>query len=111
MRLDMVCDMSFKKILVIGIAATGLAACEYRTDRTVITDTGVDAGTVIDGLANIWVDPDGCQHWYIDDGLEGYMTPRLNRDGTPRCQDNRGEVMLKDGTTVPAEQEPTRPGA
>lgn len=33
----------------------------------------------------IWVDPDGCQHWVMDDGVEGYMAPRLNRDGYPVC--------------------------
>lgn len=99
------------RFLVIGLAMTAITACEYRTDRTVITDTGVDAGVVIDGLANIWVDPDGCQHWYIDDGLEGYMTPRLNRDGTPKCQDTRGGVMLKDGTVVGSEQEPAAPAS
>ena len=33
----------------------------------------------------IWVDPNGCQHWILDDGVEGYLTPRLNRDGTPQC--------------------------
>jgi hypothetical protein len=102
--------MGIRQIVILGIAATALAACEYRADRTVITDTGIDAGVVIDGLANIWIDPDGCQHWYIDDGLEGYMTPRLNRDGTPRCQDTRGEVMLKDGAMITTEAEPT-PGA
>lgn len=102
--------MGVKQVLILGIVATTLAACEYRSDRTVITDTGIDAGIVIDGLANIWIDPDGCQHWYIDDGLEGYMTPRLNRDGTPRCQDTRGEVMLKDGAMITTEVEPT-PGA
>lgn len=103
--------MVLKKLFVVVAAMTALGACEYRTDRTVITDTGVDTGTLIDGLANIWIDPDGCQHWYIDDGLEGYMTPRLNRDGTPRCQDERGVVVLKDGTSVATEQEPTAPGA
>ena len=25
----------------------------------------------------IWVDPDGCQHWVMDDGFEGYMTPNV----------------------------------
>ena len=24
----------------------------------------------------IWVDPDGCQHWWADGGTEGYMVPR-----------------------------------
>lgn len=36
----------------------------------------------------IWVDPDGCQHWVMDDGVEGYMTPNVNRHGIPNC--NRG---------------------
>ncbi|MFQ5621837.1 MAG: OmpA family protein [Paracoccaceae bacterium] len=35
--------------------------------------------------ATIWVDPDGCEHWVMDTGFEGFMSPRLNRDGTPRC--------------------------
>lgn len=38
----------------------------------------------------IWIDPDGCQHWVMDDGFEGYMTPRRTRDGRPVC--NRSEI-------------------
>ena len=34
----------------------------------------------------IWVDPDGCEHWVMDDGAEGYMTPHVRRDGTPVCR-------------------------
>ncbi len=33
----------------------------------------------------IWVDPDGCQHWVMDDGWEGYMDIRLDRSGKPVC--------------------------
>lgn len=33
----------------------------------------------------IWIDPDGCEHWVMDDGAEGYMSPHLRRDGTPVC--------------------------
>lgn len=33
----------------------------------------------------IWIDPDGCQHWVMDDGAEGYMTPNVNRHGIPVC--------------------------
>lgn len=33
----------------------------------------------------IWVDPDGCTHWVMDDGFEGFMSPRRNRDGTAIC--------------------------
>ncbi len=39
---------------------------------------------------SIWVDPDGCQHWVMDDGFEGYMTPHVTRDGIPVC--NRGNT-------------------
>ncbi|GAA6187876.1 hypothetical protein NBRC116596_09390 [Litorivita sp. NS0012-18] len=38
----------------------------------------------------IWVDPDGCEHWVMDDGFEGYMTPHTNRQGIPVCR--RGNV-------------------
>lgn len=38
----------------------------------------------------IWVDPDGCEHWVMDDGAEGYMTPHVNRQGIPVCR--RGNV-------------------
>lgn len=38
----------------------------------------------------IWVDPDGCEHWVMDDGFEGYMSPHTNRQGIPVCR--RGNV-------------------
>lgn len=41
-------------------------------------------------VPTIWVDPDGCEHWVMDDGVEGYMTPHVTRDGIPVC--NRGDV-------------------
>ena len=99
--------MTLVRGLLIVVTAAGLAACERTGDDNSVTDSGVDGGFLRDGVANVWVDPDGCQHWYIDDGIEGYMSPRLNRDGTPKCQDTRGTVILKDGTEVPAEPEPT----
>jgi hypothetical protein len=36
-------------------------------------------------LATIWVDPDGCQHWVMDTGAEGFMSARLDRQGKPVC--------------------------
>ena len=41
-------------------------------------------------IPTIWVDPDGCEHWAMDDGAEGYMTPHVNRQGIPVCR--RGNV-------------------
>ncbi|MDZ4134095.1 MAG: OmpA family protein [Paracoccaceae bacterium] len=34
----------------------------------------------------VWVDDDGCMHWWADGGLEGYMVSRLNpKTGKPVC--------------------------
>ncbi len=37
-------------------------------------------------VPTIWVDPDGCEHWVMDDGTEGFMTPHVTRDGKPVCR-------------------------
>ena len=37
-------------------------------------------------IPTVWVDPDGCQHWVFDDGVEGYMTPHVTREGIPVCE-------------------------
>ena len=37
-------------------------------------------------IPTIWVDPDGCEHWVMDDGVEGYMSPHVNRQGIPVCR-------------------------
>lgn len=103
--------MVLTRLTLMTLIVGSLAACETGLGPKGIADGGIDGGLLRDGAANVWIDPDGCQHWYIDDGLEGYMTPRLNRDGTPKCQDTRGEIDLKGGGTIAAEQEPTNPGA
>ena len=99
--------MTILRSVMLVLAAGTLVACERTGNANDVTDGGIDGGFLRDGVANVWVDPDGCQHWYIDDGLEGFMTPRLNRDGTPKCQDTRGQITLQDGSTVASEVEPS----
>lgn len=41
-------------------------------------------------VPTIWIDPDGCEHWVMDDGAEGYMSPHVTRQGIPVCR--RGNV-------------------
>lgn len=86
------------------------SGCEGRSgDSNRIVDGGLDGGPLKDGVANTWVSPDGCQYWYIDDGIEGYMSPRLNRDGTPVCrvrEAGASPILAKDGTTIEFEPEP-----
>ena len=49
-------------------------------------DQGRDEDVLKDGQAAIAYDPDGCQVWIIDDGLEGYSSPRFHPEtGLPVC--------------------------
>lgn len=51
-------------------------------------DFGRDQVSLVDGEAAIAYDPDGCQVWIIDDGVEGYSTPRFDpATGLPVCDD------------------------
>lgn len=37
-------------------------------------------------VPTIWVDPDGCEHWVMDDGWEGFMSLKVDRNGLPTCR-------------------------
>ncbi len=65
-----------------AIGLLGLAACDS-IDHT--RDSGIDAHPLSDLEAGIWIDPNGCDHWIIDDGVEGYMSQRLDKYGRPVC--------------------------
>ncbi len=60
-----------------------LAACGDSSDKTV--DFGIDSHSISELSAGIWVDPNGCDHWIIDDGVEGYLSQRLDKHGKPVC--------------------------
>ncbi len=47
---------------------------------------------------SIWIDPDGCQHWAADGGVEGYMEGRVDPvTGMPVCMEvNTCAVMNSD---------------
>jgi outer membrane protein OmpA-like peptidoglycan-associated protein len=47
-------------------------------------------------VPTIWIDPDGCEHWVMDDGAEGYMDARKTRDGRPVCHRNVCGVVPTD---------------
>ena len=63
--------------IIIGLTAAALlAACE-KTDHGV--DRGIDAGRLAEKVKwGIYVDPDGCDIWMADDGIEGYSVLRLD---------------------------------
>ncbi len=77
--------MNTKTFAVLGFAAI-VSACTDIQDKTV--DRQFGGGQDLSNLvAGIWIDPNGCQHWIIDDGLEGYLSARLDRYGKPVCTD------------------------
>lgn len=71
-----------KGILLLAVVG-GLSACDIQADKTI--DRGFDAKDLSQLKAGIWVDPTGCDHWIIDDGVEGYLSVRLDRKGKPVC--------------------------
>ncbi|MEL7098723.1 MAG: OmpA family protein [Pseudomonadota bacterium] len=72
---------------VVGAAAIALTALTQTAAAQTPSQQGRDKGQYI---PTIWVDPDGCEHWVMDDGVEGYMTPHVTRQGIPVCR--RGNV-------------------
>ena len=63
-----------------------LAACGDVSDKTRDQNFFDGGDGDLAGLtAGIWVDPQGCEHWIVDDGVEGYLDPRMTPDGKPVC--------------------------
>lgn len=67
--------------VVSALALTGAAGPTFAQQNTVTGERYVPT---------VWIDPDGCEHWVMDDGEEGFMTPHLDRNGNPVC--HRGEI-------------------
>ncbi len=70
-------------------------------------DGGVDSKSLTQLVAGIWVDPTGCDHWIIDDGVEGYLSQRLDPQGRPVCSGgtpNTATGPFKQGSDIPDRQ-------
>lgn len=70
-----------------AVIALPMAFAPTSSDAQTKSQEGRDRGVY---TPTIWVDPDGCEHWVMDDGAEGYMTPHTTRQGIPVCR--RGNV-------------------
>lgn len=76
------------KTIALLLMAGSLAGCEItgigtKQDKTV--DRGLDTKHLSQLQAGVWIDPEGCDHWIIDDGVEGYLSQRLDKFGKPVC--------------------------
>lgn len=79
-------------LMALGLSVSGCAEALVgtleggnRTGAERFVDAGRDAKSLTQLVAGIWVDPNGCDHWIIDDGIEGYLSERLTPDGRPVC--------------------------
>ena len=106
--------MTLTRLATFTALVLGLSACAELDLNATPADKTRDRGLVSHHLstmvAGIWVDPNGCDHWIIDDGLEGYMSERMTPDGRPVCSGvappETAVGPFKQGSNVP---DPTQP--
>ncbi|MBV2360066.1 hypothetical protein KUH32_09795 [Thalassococcus sp. CAU 1522] len=81
--------MTFAKTALGLGAILLLTACSdeglrgYPPDKTI--DRGINGHSLKTTQWGVWVNPDGCDHWIADDGVEGYLVTRLDKYGKPVC--------------------------
>lgn len=94
-------NMKIKKILITACLSAGMIGSAMAQDPFSFNIYEEDApGSYV---AGIWVDPDGCQHWVMDLGIEGMMDSVMTRDGRPVCGRGcgrlPGEVLFNSGSS------------
>ncbi len=77
-------------IATLGLSLSACAVTPYTGPNNVIArgaDGGpIDSKPLRNREAAIAYDPDGCQNWIMDDGFEGYSSPRYDPvSGLPIC--------------------------
>lgn len=78
----------FSSALRMAIGAGALSAGLFGANMAMAQGVAVQQPPQVAGKINwgIWVDDDGCMHWWADGGLEGYMLDRVNpKTGRPVC--------------------------
>ena len=102
--------MKMIKITALLIAGLILSAClniegDNRTGAERYVDAGTDSKHLSQLEARVWVDPNGCDHWIIDDGVEEYMSGRMTPDGCPVCSGvappNTAVGPFREGSDIP----------
>lgn len=99
-------------LMALGLSVSGCAEALVgtleggnRTGAERFVDAGRDAKSLTQLVAGIWVDPNGCDHWIIDDGIEGNLSERLTPDGRPVCSGiappSTAVGPFNEGTSIP----------
>ncbi len=64
--------------MVLGLGFAAMAVTDVVAQQQPVVTGQIEWG--------LWIDDDGCQHWWADGGLEGYMVPRRDpQTGKPVC--------------------------
>lgn len=75
-----------KASILAAAGALALAGCTNNPGKDNDRQTVDRQSQLAQMQAGIWYSPQGCQYWIIDDGVEGYLTPRYNpQTGKPVC--------------------------
>ncbi|MGP6086766.1 hypothetical protein [Antarctobacter jejuensis] len=77
--------MKLVKPLLLVALAVGVAGCDPVGPDKSRDRQSIDRDDLSGMKAGIWVDPNGCDHWIIDDGVEGYLSARIDKYGKPVC--------------------------
>jgi len=78
--------MNILNIVAATACMGALTACGENVGSDKTVDRGLVGKSSLQDLSpGIWVDPRGCDHWLIDDGVEGYLSARLDHHGKPVC--------------------------
>lgn len=74
----MVTESMFRRALAVVVAGGCLALGSVASAQDAQITGKIEWG--------VWIDADGCQHWWADGGTEGYMVPRRDpKTGKPVC--------------------------
>jgi hypothetical protein len=99
--------MKFSALMAVAAtsACTSMLEGGERTGEERWFDAGQDDKHLSQLVAGVWIDPDGCDHWIIDDGVEGYLTDRMTPDGRPVCSGlappNTATGPFREGSDIP----------
>ena len=98
-------NLKISALLCVALSVSACADFGNREGPERWVDSGIDSKNLSTLVAGIWVDPNGCDHWIIDDGIEGYLSERLTPDGRPVCSGiappNYATGPFRQGTTIP----------
>lgn len=104
-QINLGAKMKLKKLILTTCLSVGLAGSAMANDFLDLFSFEISNEDAPGSyVAGIWVDPDGCQHWVMDLGIEGMMDSVMLPSGQPVCGRGcgrlPGEVLFDTGSAT-----------